>query len=111
MDNYSTYKFPQSRVASIDVCGIGLKKHHIAALLEIDVTGSREKIRKYKRSIRNISFSAWLVKAISATVLNHKDSAAFLRRKRKIIVFDDVNVSFLVEKELNGKKVPFPVLV
>ncbi len=30
--------FPDSRVSTIDVGELGLKKHHIAALLEIDVT-------------------------------------------------------------------------
>ncbi len=111
MPDYTLHKFPQSRIATIDVCEIGLKKHHIAALIELDVTISREKIRAYRKSTGNISFSAWLIKAIGAAIHNHKRSAAYLRGKREVILFEDVNVSFLVEKDLNGEKVPFPILL
>lgn len=111
MNGYTIKKFPDSRIATIDVCELGLKKHHIAALLEVDVTGIREKIKEYRKTRGNLSFSAWLVKVIGATVYNNKSSAAFLSGSRKLVVFDDVNVSFLVEKELNGQKVPFPVLL
>jgi pyruvate/2-oxoglutarate dehydrogenase complex dihydrolipoamide acyltransferase (E2) component len=111
MNNFSIQEFSRSRIATIDVCELGLKKHHIAAMLEIDVTETRQKIRQYRKNTGNISYSAWLIKAIGTTVQNHKRSAAFLKGNRKVVLFDDVNVSFLVEKELNGEKVPFPVLL
>ncbi len=111
MTGYTIHEFPASRIATIDVCEIGLKKHHVVAFLEVDVTVSRKKIREYKKNKEHISFSAWLVKAIGETIKNNKRSAAFRQGKRKVIVFDDVNVSFLVEKELNGEKVPFPILL
>ncbi|HAT61671.1 MAG TPA: hypothetical protein DCS83_03845 [Prevotella sp.] len=34
MSNYKIHEFPDSRIASIDVCEIGKHKHHIAGLLE-----------------------------------------------------------------------------
>lgn len=49
MLTYKIHKFPRSRIATIDVCGIGMRKHHIAAMIELDVTGSREKIKRYKK--------------------------------------------------------------
>lgn len=110
MPEYSLHKFPKSRIATIDVCDIGLKKHHIAALIEVDVTASRQKIRAYNKNTGNISFSAWLIKAIGAAIHGHKRSGAYLRGKREVVLFEDVNISFLVEKELNGEKVPFPIL-
>jgi pyruvate/2-oxoglutarate dehydrogenase complex dihydrolipoamide acyltransferase (E2) component len=38
MSKYKIHKFPKSRIATIDVCEMGKKKHHVAAFLEIDVT-------------------------------------------------------------------------
>lgn len=30
--------------ATLDVSAVGLRKHHLAAMIEVDVTGAREKI-------------------------------------------------------------------
>lgn len=111
MTEYKVVKFPKTRVASIDVYATGLKKHHVAALIEIDVTESREKIKKYKKEFNKISFTAWLIKAISLTIKDHESVAAFLKDKRNLIIFNDINISILVEKELNGHKIPIPLII
>ena len=39
--------FPLTRIATNDICTIGLRKHHIATMLEIDVTEARERIKQH----------------------------------------------------------------
>lgn len=107
----NTEFFPKTRIATNDVCAIGRQKHHIAALIEVDVTESREKIKQLKRNDRKISFTAWLIKVISITVKDHENVAAYLLGKRKIMIFNDVNISVAVEKELDGQKVPIPLII
>lgn len=111
MSTHKTTRFPASRIASIDVCAIGKQKHHVPALIEIDVTLPREKIRQHKINKNRISFTAWLIKVISLTIMKHQITAAFLKGKRQAVVFEDVNVSLLVEKEVNGHKVPMPMII
>ncbi len=111
MSKYITQIFPKSRIATLDICEIGKKKHHITAILEFDVSASREKLKKYKKSAVKVSFTAWLIKAISHTINNNKSVAAYLKRKRKVAIFNDINVSFLIEKEINGQKVPIPLVI
>lgn len=111
MKHFKIIRFPRSRVASIDVCEIGKQKHHVAGLLELDVTDSRQKIRTYRREKGNISFNAWLISTIGRTVHQHELTAAFLRGKRKVVVFQDINVSMVVEKIINGHKVPIPMMI
>lgn len=111
MARHKTLKFPKSRLATIDICELSQQKHHVTGFIEIDVTEAREKIRRYKRETGRISFTAWLVKAISLTVKNHESVAAFLKGKRRIVVFDDVNISIVVEKRINGQKVPIPLVI
>lgn len=111
MAGYSIHSFPSSRLATLDVCAMGKRKHHIAALLEVDVTLSRQKVKQYKREVGPLSYTAWLVKVIGHTLSQHPQVAAYLNGKCKAIEFHDVNVSFLIEKELNGQKVPFPLLI
>ncbi|MBW6480041.1 MAG: 2-oxo acid dehydrogenase subunit E2 [Bacteroidales bacterium] len=111
MSRYKTTRFPASRIASIDVCDIGKQKHHVTALIELDVTESRKRIKQHKTEKNRISFTAWLIKVISLTIKEHEMTAAFLKGKRQAFVFEDVNVSLLVEKESNGQKVPMPVII
>jgi pyruvate/2-oxoglutarate dehydrogenase complex dihydrolipoamide acyltransferase (E2) component len=43
--------------------------------------------------------------------MQHKEAAAFLYSKRKLMIFNDINISILVEKMIDGKKVPIPLLI
>ena len=111
LSKHKTTRFPASRIASIDVCDIGKQKHHVSAMIELDVTESREKLRRHKINKNRISFTAWLIKVISLTIKEHQMIAAFLKENRRAVVFEDVNVSLLVEKEINGSKVPMPMII
>jgi len=112
MTNYKIHRFPNSRIASIDVCEIGKQKHHVTGLVEIDVTLSRKKIREYNKTHSNkISFNAWLINVISSTIKKHETSASYLLGKNKLLIFDDINVSIVVEKNIKGQKVPIPLII
>lgn len=111
MTGYKIQKFPKTRIATIDVCAIGQEKHHIAAMIEVDVTGSREKIKQYRREVNKISFTAWLIKTIGLTIKDHEHVAAYLIGKSKVVIFNDINISISVEKELDGHKVPIPLII
>ncbi len=108
---YTFQKIPRSRIATFDIFSLGLLKHHVSAILEFDVTESRRKLQEHRRNGLDISFNAWLIKMISMVVVQHKEAAAYLYNKKKLIIFDDINVSILIEKKLDGKKVPMPMLI
>ncbi len=108
---YRIKSIPRSRIATFDIFSIGLLKHHVSALLEFDVTDSRKKLQELRRSGINISFNSWLIKVISIVLMQHKDAAAYLYSKRKLILFNDINISILVEKIIEGKKVPIPLVI
>lgn len=112
MNKFKIQGFPKSRIASIDVCDIGKQKHHITGLVEFDVTESRMKIREYNKNHNpKISFNAWLISVIGKTVKKYEASSSYLIRKSKLIIFNDINISIIVEKELNGMKVPIPLII
>ncbi|MPM05068.1 hypothetical protein SDC9_51352 [bioreactor metagenome] len=112
MKNYRIQRFPDSRIASIDVCEIGKRKHHVIGLVEFDVTDSRRKIREYNKTHTDrISFNAWLISVIGSTMKKYDTSGSYLSGKNKQIIFDDINVSVVVEKEINGIKLPIPLII
>ncbi len=106
-----TAHFPKSRIATIDVSSIGVKRHHIVALLEIDVTGIRRKISDNEIGGNTISFTGWMLKAIAHSLKKYEHLAGFLKGKRTVAFFEDITISLLVEKELNGHKIPLPLLI
>jgi pyruvate/2-oxoglutarate dehydrogenase complex dihydrolipoamide acyltransferase (E2) component len=111
MKRYKIHHFPKTRLATMDVCEIGKQKHHIAAFVEFDISGSREKIRKHNKENHPVSFTAWLLKVISVTVKEYEQVAAFINGRQSLIVFNDINISMVVEKELNGQKIPIPLVI
>lgn len=112
MNKFRTIKFPRSRIATIDVFEAGRRRHHVAGLLEVDVTKTREEIRIYNRGKNEkISFTAWMISVIGRTIKHHETAASFLKGKNRLMVFEDVNVSLLVEKNLSGRKVPMPLVI
>jgi pyruvate/2-oxoglutarate dehydrogenase complex dihydrolipoamide acyltransferase (E2) component len=112
MTTYKIQQFPRSRIASIDVCEIGKQKHHVTGFLEFDVSESRTKIRAYNKSHTcKITFNAWLISVIACTLKSYETLSSYLIGKNKRILFDDINISLIIEKELNGNKVPIPLVI
>lgn len=112
MLNYKISRFPDSRIASIDICEIGKQKHHVAGLIEFDVTDSRKKIREYNKSHSNkISFNAWMISVIGHTLKKHETISSYLIGRNRQIIFNDINISVVVEKNINGTKVPIPLVI
>jgi pyruvate/2-oxoglutarate dehydrogenase complex dihydrolipoamide acyltransferase (E2) component len=107
-----TIPYPSSRQLTFDVGRIGLAKHHVRALLEVDVTEARQLIRQSRRGGRKLSFTPWLIKAIADCVALHPPIAGLNDPKRnQVIAFEDVDISIVVEKEVGGTKVPLPYII
>lgn len=109
--NYRFQKIIRSRIATFDIFEVGLGKHHINAMLEFDVTDSRAMLRDLRKKGKAVSFNAWLVKVIGSVLHKHPEAAAYLYSKKKLIIFDDINVSMLVEKKTGDSKVPIPLVI
>jgi pyruvate/2-oxoglutarate dehydrogenase complex dihydrolipoamide acyltransferase (E2) component len=104
--------FPSSRQFTFDVGKIGMRKHHIKALIEIDVTESRKKIKINRReSGARFSYTAWVLKCIARAVSEHKQVHALRKGKNKLIIFEDVDISLAMEKEVEGVSVPIPLVL
>lgn len=114
MKNIGEYKietFPISRLSTVDIGITGLKKHHIKALIELDVTEARKMIQEKKKQSKNISFNSWLIKCISQAVEECAQVHGVRKGKRDVVIFEDVDISIVIEREIQGKKVPLPYVI
>jgi pyruvate/2-oxoglutarate dehydrogenase complex dihydrolipoamide acyltransferase (E2) component len=104
--------YPSSRQLTFDLGRVGLAKHHVRALLEVDVTEARRLIKQSRHRGRKISFTAWLIKTTADCVALHPPIAGINHPKsNKVLVFEDVDISIIVEKVVHGARVPLPYVV
>ncbi len=80
-------------------------------MLEFDVTDSRSKLRDLRKKGTTISFNAWLIKVIGSVLQKHPEAAAYFYNKKRLIIFDEINVSMIVEKKIGDSKVPIPLVI
>ena len=84
-------------------------KHRIYGLVEIDVTKARKFISENEmKTGEKLSFTAWVVKCVSQAVSEHREVQAFKKGKKKLIVFDDIDVGLIVERQVKSERIPIP---
>ncbi len=108
---HQVVRHPASRIGTLDVGRFALRKHHIAGLLEVDVTAAIADVRRRRAEGHAVSFFSWMVKAISTTIEENRYVHAVQGRKHRTVVFDDVDISVMVEKAVEGRRVPLPLLI
>ncbi|MGA1847926.1 MAG: 2-oxo acid dehydrogenase subunit E2 [Thermoplasmatota archaeon] len=108
---YRTTTFPSSRISTFDVVAVGMEKHHIKAFIEMDVTYARKRINELKDQDASISFTSWLIKCISEAAMEFPQIHGVKKGRRKLVTFKDVDISILIEREVDGQKVPLPYVI
>lgn len=110
--SYEISRFPKDRVPTLDFLSIGDNKHYVKGLIEVDVTDGRQIIDRYQKEFGiRISFTAWLLKCIGRAASEHKAVHSLMMGRRKIITFDDVDISVPVERIVKGVSVPMPTVI
>ncbi|MCI0500864.1 MAG: 2-oxo acid dehydrogenase subunit E2 [Epsilonproteobacteria bacterium] len=90
----------------------GWRKRSTHTVLEIDVTNARKIIQKHKEKTgEKISFTAWVIKCVAQSLSEHKELNSYKHGKRKIIVFDDVDIAVPIEKIVNDEARPRVYLI
>ena len=102
---------PASRLATLDVGRIGARKHHVAAFVEVNVTGALAGIRELRREGVPVSFFAWVVRVVGLTLDDHPWVHALRSGKRSTVQLEGVDISVAVERKVAGARVPLPLVI
>jgi pyruvate/2-oxoglutarate dehydrogenase complex dihydrolipoamide acyltransferase (E2) component len=109
---YHEVEFPAIREAAIDLLREAHRKHMIHGLLEADVTDARHRIREHKaRTGETLSFTAFIATCLAKAVDEDKSMHAYRRGKKKLIVFDEVDVNTMVERQVGGRVMGTPNVI
>ncbi len=111
--DYHEREFSSTRRILSDYYHIAAKMHRIQGLLEMDVTKAEERMAEIKEKENyQVSHTGWVAACIAKAVSEDKRFNSFRKGKRKIIVFDNVDISMMIEiKTKDGKRVPFNYVI
>ena len=113
---FQTVPFLPERNATLDSLRWAKKRLQIPVLLEVDVTAARDAIREFrKRTGKGLSFTAWVVSCVARAAAEHPRVHAVRRGRKRIILFEDVDVAVLAERAVSGasgqETLPMPFVV
>ena len=108
---YYTVPFSRNRDIVVDFISLGKKTMKVYAIGEIDVTLPLKKIAEYKEKGIKLSCTAYISYVFVQTILDHPFMQAIKWKRRKMVIYEDVDLMSIVEKEVKGKKVPTQLII
>lgn len=107
--DYHQVTLSTNRRAVIASASVTREKNAIHSLTEVDVSRPRALIKEYyERSGEKLSFTAYIVACLAEVIPNYPQFNSFIKG-RKLVILDDVTISVLIEREIDGEKVPEPI--
>jgi pyruvate/2-oxoglutarate dehydrogenase complex dihydrolipoamide acyltransferase (E2) component len=98
---------PAARRDTPNLIDIVWWKHWIYGLLEVDVTVPRRLIREYEaRSEEELSFTGYLAYCLARAVDDDKLVHAYLKGRKQLVVFEDVDVLLMIERQIGETRAP-----
>jgi len=99
--------FPAERRDLPFVNDINSHKHFMYGLLEVDVTVARQFIENHRAQTGELlSFTGYLAFCLARAVDENKSVQACLKGRKKLVVFDDVDVGLMIEKKIGERYAP-----
>jgi pyruvate/2-oxoglutarate dehydrogenase complex dihydrolipoamide acyltransferase (E2) component len=109
---YHIVDLPVARRETPNLLDVYWWKHAVYALLEVDVTTARKFIAEHKaRTGEGLSFTGYLASCLASAVDEDKSVQAYLKGRKKLVIFDDVDVGLPVEREIDGKRTPIGYVI
>lgn len=103
--SYQVVELSPARRVLLSLLDLPRPKHCMYGLLEVDVTPVKQWIEECKAHTgEQLSFTGYLVFCLARAVEEDKMVQGYLRGRRQMVVFDDVDVGLMVEKKTGEKR-------
>lgn len=81
--------------------------HYMFALLEVDVTRARRLMDDHQaRTGERLSFTGYLTYCLARAVDADRSVQAYLKGRRRLVMFDDVDVGLMIERQVGESRAP-----
>jgi pyruvate/2-oxoglutarate dehydrogenase complex dihydrolipoamide acyltransferase (E2) component len=107
---HAVQPFPRERHDVVDALEVGVRRHMVHALLEVDVTRARDLMRAREASSgERLSFTAFVVASLARAIDGDRRLHACRDFRGRLVLFDEVDVVTLVESEVGAVAIPHVV--
>jgi hypothetical protein len=104
---YHVVELPAARRETPSLMEVYWWKHSVYGLLEVDVTVARQFIAAHKAQTGEaLSFTGYLAFCLARALDENKSVQAYLKGRKHLVVFDDVDVGLTVERTIGGTRAP-----
>ena len=105
-NGYKSFPLSFNRRMVAASASVSRQKNVIHSFAEVDVSIPLDFIKTYhEKTNEKLSFTAYIVKCLAETIKDFPDFNSFIKRN-KLIVLEDITVNVLIEREIDGEKVP-----
>lgn len=110
--SYQIIDLPPARRLMVKMLNVSAPKHCMYGLLEVDVTLARQFIEDNRaRTGERLSFTGYLVYCLARAVDENKSVQAYLKGRKQLVLFDDVDVGLAIEQRRGEELVPTAYVV
>jgi pyruvate/2-oxoglutarate dehydrogenase complex dihydrolipoamide acyltransferase (E2) component len=100
-------KFPAEREIVIDAGYLASGRHIIYALLEVDVTEGKDRLKELSNSLgKKVSFTAFIVASFAQAINSFPQVHCFLDWRLRLVTFHDVDVVTMIEPQAGAVAIP-----
>ena len=104
--SYSVVDFPAERRAMPAFLELKSGRHNMYGLFEVDVTVAKKFIEDFEaKTGEQLSFTGYLIYCLAHAVDEDKAVQAYRKGSKQLILFDDVDVGFMIELKKGNKSV------
>jgi pyruvate/2-oxoglutarate dehydrogenase complex dihydrolipoamide acyltransferase (E2) component len=102
---YHVIDLPPARRIMINMLDLRGPTQSMYGLLEVDVTVARQFIAEHKaRTGETLSFTGYLTFCLARAVDADKAVQAYLKGRKQLVMFEDVDVGLMVERKIGEKR-------
>lgn len=106
-DGKTILPFPREREIVVDSGYLGVRRHLIYGLLEVDVTDARARLRTLlDQHGKPLSFTAYIAATLGAALNVMPEVQAYRDWRGRLVLFDDADIVVLVEPEAGRVAIP-----
>jgi len=106
---YHSIPLSFNRRAVIASASVSKEKNTIHSITEVDITEPRRRIKEhFEKTGEKLSLTAYIVTCLAQVLKDHPLLNSFIKGKR-LYILDDVTVNVLIERHIEGEKVPEPI--
>ena len=104
--------YPKLRNFILDIMAEGRRKNIINLLFETELAPIRQHIAHYEtQHHERITLTSYISKSFACAIDDDKSIQGYRKGKSKLLIFDEVDLAVMVEREIDGHTMPVTLIV